>query len=1149
MRNKYPVFQAFGFTSQHSMNFLRRLLFVAACIALPAKCLFGDIIPYNPSLASPIVGLENGSGQPSAQPVNSTTLPPGNYDYEVTAIYTNGSEGPATNAGIQIVDGNEREPMLIVHNSDSQSAGAITAYNVYRGFNGGLHYFVFSITASASYVTYQFQGDTTTAAHGNELEPGEAQANAIPASGYTATAKSRVYEGDGCTVTVTPITAASNSTNLPVQFASPVSMTVTNSDGQAVTVAVPRAGAQVAVPMLQSGSKTVTVSSGGTFADPSSSMPVTVLPGLRSTVDTGHVSIPANPFPTNLAYQTSSTTPALELIGTVQGRRALMFAQGETVGFVIPYEDLFRAQTNVCADSYEVHDFEGNLVEHGSLALTPSHSVVLNTAIITPGNYRLGIYNSAKAAQGQVDSMGWWSFVVFATNQSHLPLLGVGGNADLPGANGYLQLEQTPGSTPINSEAALNNFTSKQSTLVNFVRRLFVFTPTISTTATLSVAAPGRILINGQVVQQISLQFFSDDHYTPVSYTFTAGVPYLISVETLQMQGTAVPALTSSANGLFTSTNIRSLSNRVGKVTVEDYPGNAVMTSGDHNDITYRATLGAAGSMVRYALSATSVASDLIGVLQMEQSLNLGARDPARPRRRVVLTLPGLASWAAQSGVYTPGGLTSFLQAVIAGGINPLNLAIEFCNEPDGDGGYGTGAAYAQVFAQFAAAVRSASPSITIIGPGTVSINSTSRIWIDSFLSQLASGQGLGYLDGFSFHCYNDIEGNLGNGQASMDALVALLTTHGIGSIPLWQTEQGYPDAYNGTSTPRFGPRCLGAQLVLFDQYNLPCERNNYWFVAGEYINAPYLYMTTFKGVNVYPNALMLRTWSDELAGKAYISKYTLSAPWNKVIFGNLYKGVFGSEAVLMTDGETSLNVPVTVTGIRSGILTTVGWDGKVSTVAVANGTATINLCDLPTFIRLPAGATVTPNPPVTSADFAAGATFSSPYQIDNANMLNDGVWIGSQRVNNFGVVPQIQQSTASTDVPLELDFGSTQTFNMVVLSCAMPFQNDGSLLDFDLQCWDSSQQTWVTFQSNTEEVRAFPQYGVCEPISLIDYSKGRHQFVLQFARQTTAKLRLLIHNVTYGGCPTDATQAYTTSAATAIPAIREFAVYNTTTP
>ena len=48
MRNKYPVFQAFGFTSQHSMNFLRRLLFVAACIALPAKCLFGDIIPYNP---------------------------------------------------------------------------------------------------------------------------------------------------------------------------------------------------------------------------------------------------------------------------------------------------------------------------------------------------------------------------------------------------------------------------------------------------------------------------------------------------------------------------------------------------------------------------------------------------------------------------------------------------------------------------------------------------------------------------------------------------------------------------------------------------------------------------------------------------------------------------------------------------------------------------------------------------------------------------------------------------------------------------------------------------------------------------------------------------------------------------------------------
>ena len=1047
------------------MNFLRSLFLVVACIVLSAGCLFGDVIPYNPALASPTVGLENGSGQPSAQPVNSTTLPPGNYDYEVTAVYADGSEGPSTDAGIQVVDGNERVPMLIVHNSDSQSTGAVTAYNVYRGFNGGLHYFVFSITASASYVTYQFQSDTTTAAHGNELEPSEAQAYALPATGYTATVKGRVYQGDGCTVSITPVSVASNPTNLPVQFTSPVSMTVTTSDGQTVTVAVPRLGGQVAMPMLQSGSKTVTVSSGGAFADPGVSMPVTVLPGLRSTADTGHVSIAPNPFPTNLANQTSSTTPALELIGTVQGRRALMFTQGETVGFVIPYEDLFRAQTNVCADSYEVSDFEGNLVERGSLALTPGHSAVLNTAITTPGNYRLGIYNSAKAAQGQVDSMGWWSFVVFATSQSHLPLLGVGGNANLPGAYGYLQYEQTPGSTPIKSEADLNNFTSTQPAPVNFVRRSFLFTPTISTTATLSVAAPGRILINGQVVQQMSLQFFSDDHYTPVSYAFTAGASYSIVVETLQIQGAAVPVLTSSANQLFTSTNITSQNNTVGKVTVEEYPGGSVTTSGDHNDITYRATLGAAGSLVRYPLSAISVASDVIGVLQMEQSLNVGLRDPARPRRRLLLTLPGLTSWTAQSGVYSPGGLTSFLQAVIAGGIDPLNLAIEFCNEPDGDGGYATGAAYAQVFAQFAAAVRAASPSITIIGPGTVCIDSTSRGWIDSFLSQLASSQGLGYLDGFSFHCYNDIEGNLGNGQASMDALVALLNTYGIGNIPLWQTEQGYPDAYNGTATPRFGPRCLGAQMVLFDQYNLPCERNCYWFVAGEYINAPYLFMTTFKGVNVYPNALLLRTWSDELSGKAFTGKCTVRAPWNKVIFGNQYKGALGSEAVLMTDGETSLNVPVAVTGMTSGVLTVVRWDGNTSTVAVAHGTATINLCDLPTFVRLPTGAALTLNPSVVGANLAASATLSSPYQIDNVSLLNDGGWTGSERVSNFGVVPQIRESTASTDVPLDLDFGSSQTFNMVMLSCAMPFQNDGSLLDFDLQRWDDSQQAWVTFQ------------------------------------------------------------------------------------
>jgi hypothetical protein len=151
-------------------------------------------------------------------------------------------------------------------------------------------------------------------------------------------------------------------------------------------------------------------------------------------------------------------------------------------------------------------------------------------------------------------------------------------------------------------------------------------------------------------------------------------------------------------------------------------------------------------------------------------------------------------------------------------------------NEPNGGS---TGGDFVKnEMADFYKVVKGVDPSLKVIGPGTVSIgpNNSGLGFIEDYLK--AGGAEL--IDGFSFHFYNALNGDLAMGRRSMDALMALLRKYNADKKELWQTEQGHFAAMYGAYQPRHQGRWTMLEMMLFEQYGLPKEHNHLWYDVSQ---------------------------------------------------------------------------------------------------------------------------------------------------------------------------------------------------------------------------------------------------------------------------------------------------------------------------
>jgi len=99
------------------------------------------------------------------------------------------------------------------------------------------------------------------------------------------------------------------------------------------------------------------------------------------------------------------------------------------------------------------------------------------------------------------------------------------------------------------------------------------------------------------------------------------------------------------------------------------------------------------------------------------------------------------------------------------------------------------------------------------------------------------------------------------------------------------------------------------------------------------------------------------------------------------------------------------------------------------------------------------------------------------------------------------------------------VDLPSVQTIDRAVIYTGIPWQWDGSLLDYELQVDQGGQ--WVSLKHVQEPVNTLRAFTQTNRTTVDSFYSERCVFSHSFAPVTTQKIRLLVNDVTYGGAST----------------------------
>ncbi|MDD5350534.1 MAG: hypothetical protein PHQ12_10020, partial [Chthoniobacteraceae bacterium] len=252
----------------------------------------------------------------------------------------------------------------------------------------------------------------------------------------------------------------------------------------------------------------------------------------------------------------------------------------------------------------------------------------------------------------------------------------------------------------------------------------------------------------------------------------------------------------------------------------------------------------------------------------------------------------------------------------------------------------------------FYAAVKSADPEAKVLGPGVVSLERMA--WIERFL-EAGGGKAI---DAFSFHAYNNVNGDVWLARKTLGDLSTLLTRYGLQEIEKWQTEQGYFAASYGVYQPRLQGRWTMVQMMTYEQYGIPKEHNNLWYDrSGGFWEFPAWWSNEDGSLN--PAGVLMRVWSEELHGTRFAEALDFGTPGNQLYIGSRFTGSGRQVYALMSAGNPRGSVEIRVPGASSvRIVSAFGEDSELS---VSNGKATLAVPELPVYVETASALTVAP--------------------------------------------------------------------------------------------------------------------------------------------------------------------------------------------
>lgn len=425
----------------------------------------------------------------------------------------------------------------------------------------------------------------------------------------------------------------------------------------------------------------------------------------------------------------------------------------------------------------------------------------------------------------------------------------------------------------------------------------------------------------------------------------------------------------------------------------------------------------------------------------------------------------------------------------------------------------------------FYEAIKSVDQKLKVIGPGTVTIgpNGAGLLWIEDFLK----AGGAKYIDAFSFHAYNNINGDLWLARKSMDALMELLKAHGIEEIEKWQTEQGFFACVYGAYQPRLQGRWTMLEMMVFEQYGLPKEHNHLWYDKSHgFWDFPTWWENDDGSLN--PAAVLMRVWSEELYATQFDKRYNFGANGERLYIGSLFQGPEKQVAAFQSAGNTVGRVELKVTG--GDKLRTVSAFGVVGELPVEAGRAMLTVPELPVYVELAAGQSIEVVPQSWGENLALAqgvkvtSSGASEHPVD-AKIANDTQKIHNGELENWYYTQQSDAQPWMSNVEkfpawVELALPQPREIKRVVVFAAPPWQWQGTLVDFELQYHNGSD--WVTCQRFTEPAQTFQVYTPVTRTSVDSFFSDRWVFEYEGQPMKTNRVRLLVHEATWGGGATE---------------------------
>lgn len=450
--------------------------------------------------------------------------------------------------------------------------------------------------------------------------------------------------------------------------------------------------------------------------------------------------------------------------------------------------------------------------------------------------------------------------------------------------------------------------------------------------------------------------------------------------------------------------------------------------------------------------------------------------------------------------------------------------------EPRNEPNFGTGGSDFAIneMKPFYQTIKSVSPNLQVMGPGTVSLNADMQNWLDDFFK---AGGGK-FIDVFSFHAYNNVNGDVWLARKSLNTTVALLAKYGLRDIEKWQTEQGNFAAMYGVYAPAHQARWTMTQMMTFEQYGIPKEHNHLWYDRSHgFWGVPAWWINDDGSLN--PEAATMRVYAEELYGTNFKKALDFGSGGNGVFIGNLFSGtdkLGGNKNVMamMSAGATDATVQLRVTGAKT--LRVVSAWGVTSDIPVVSGIATVAVPELPVYVESSTRTNVQIVPQNWGANLArqAGVRISASQQTDK-----DGKSDGDNDIRK--VVNGVQESwywdqkAPSTPwnafdpkfpMTVDIQLPAPATVHRVLVYAAPPWSYQATLLNFDVQV--DQNGAWKTVAQVREPTRTWKVYTPTTRTSVDSFHSDRWIFPTVFAPVRTSKIRLLVRDSTYGGGATD---------------------------